>query len=86
MFLKIWDLPLNYAPSNKRSDQYQISETAPSTVAHGAVADKKKKNRSKYLKIIHMWRRWGTPQNFFLAFIDELEKQITIKKTVEVGQ
>ena len=32
-----------------------------------------------------MWRRWGTPQNFFLAFIDELEKQI-IKKTVEVGQ
>ena len=33
-----------------------------------------------------MWRRWGTPQNFFLAFIDELEKQIIIKKTVEVGQ
>ena len=29
---------------------------------------------------------WGTPQNFFLAFIDELEKQIIIKKTVEVGQ
>ena len=36
-------------------------------------------------KITYMWRRWGTPQNFFLAFIDELEKQI-IKKTVEVGQ
>ena len=34
----------------------------------------------------HMWRRWGTPQNFSLAFIDELEKQIIIKKTVEVGQ
>ena len=33
-----------------------------------------------------MWSRWGTPQNFFLAFIDELEKQIIIKKTVEVGQ
>ena len=33
-----------------------------------------------------MWRRWGTPQNFFLAFIDELEKQIISKKTVEVGQ
>ena len=27
-------------------------------------------------KITHMWRRWGTPQNLFLAFIDELEKQI----------
>ena len=27
-----------------------------------------------------MWRRWGTPQNFFLQFIDELEKQIIIKK------
>ena len=33
-----------------------------------------------------MWRRWSIPQNFFLAFIDELEKQIIIKKTVEVGQ
>ena len=33
-----------------------------------------------------MWRRWGTPQNLFLEFIDELEKQIIIIKTVEVGQ
>ena len=39
-----------------------------------------------YLKITHMWRRWGSPQNFFLALIEELEKQIIIKKTVEVGQ
>ena len=31
-----------------------------------------------------MWRRWGTPQIFFLAFIDELEKQIIIRKTVEI--
>ena len=23
-----------------------------------------------------MWRRWGTPQNFFLAFIDELKKNL----------
>ena len=37
-------------------------------------------------KITHMWKRWGTPQNLFLAFTDELEKQIIIKKTVEVGQ
>ena len=27
-------------------------------------------------KITHMWRRCGTPQNFFLAFIDKLEKQL----------
>ena len=27
----------------------------------------------------------GTPQNFFLVFI-ELEKQMIIRKTVEVGQ
>ena len=40
----------------------------------------------KYLKITHIWRRWGTPQNFFLTFIDELERQIIIKKTIEVGQ
>ena len=27
-----------------------------------------------------MRRKWGTPHKFFLAFIDELEKQIIIKK------
>ena len=30
-------------------------------------------------------RRWGTPQNFYLVFIDELGKQLFIKKTVEVA-
>ena len=29
-------------------------------------------------KITYMGRRWGTPQDFFLAFTDELEKQIFI--------
>ena len=38
------------------------------------------------VRITHMGRRWGTPQNLFLAFTDELEKQIFIKKAVEVGQ
>ena len=33
-----------------------------------------------------MRRRWGTAQNFFLAFIGELEKQIIIKKAAEVDQ
>ena len=33
-----------------------------------------------------MGRRWGTPQNFSSAFIDELEKQIIIKKAAEVRQ
>ena len=32
-----------------------------------------------------MWR-WGTPENLSLAFIDELEKQINIKKAVEMGE
>ena len=32
-----------------------------------------------------MWRRWGLPQNFCLAFTDEVEKQL-LKKTVEMGQ
>ena len=32
------------------------------------------------IKITQMWRRWGTPQNFFLPFIGELEKQIIIQK------
>ena len=44
------------------------------------------KRTSKNLKFTHMWRRWGTPHNVFLAFIDKLEKQIIIKRTVEVGQ
>ena len=30
-----------------------------------------------------MRRRWGTPQNFFLAFTNEIEKQLFIKKTFE---
>ena len=30
-----------------------------------------------------MWRSWGTPQNFCLAFIDELEKQLFIKKLLK---
>ena len=34
-------------------------------------------------KITHMCRRWGTPQNSFLAFIDKLEKQIIIKKLLK---
>ena len=27
--------------------------------------------------------RWGTPQNFCLAFIDEFEKQLFIKKLLK---
>ena len=27
--------------------------------------------------------RWGTPQNFFMAFIDELEKQIKTNKLLK---
>ena len=38
------------------------------------------------VKVTHMWGWWGTLHNFFLAFIDELEKQIIIKTPVEVGQ
>ena len=33
-----------------------------------------------------MYRRWDKTQNFFLAVTTELEKQIFIKKAVEVGQ
>ena len=31
-------------------------------------------------------KKVGTSLNFFLAFHDELEKQLFIKKTVEAGQ
>ena len=30
-----------------------------------------------------MCRRWGTPHNFCLAFIDEIEKQLLIKKLIK---
>ena len=30
-------------------------------------------------KITHMWRRWSTPQNFLLTFIDELWKAWKIR-------
>ena len=42
--------------------------------------DKKLKSRKTIerfvnWKITHMWRRWGTSQNLFMAFTDELEKK-----------
>ena len=49
----------------------------------GNSGDELKKIREE--KITHMWRRWGTPQNLFLAFIDELEKEIIIKKNCWSG-
>ena len=44
-------------------------------------------SKYKYIKN-HTNFIWGggTPQNLYLAFIDELEKQLFIYKTVEVGQ
>ena len=47
--------------------------------------DSENQNFEKMKIITHMWRRWGIPQNFFLTFIDELEKQTITKKTVEVS-
>ena len=48
------------------------------------------RTQNESIENIQQSRTWeeggGTPQNFCLAFIDELEKQIIIKKTVEVGQ
>ena len=38
------------------------------------------------VKITHMWRRWDTTQNFFLAFTDVLEKQIFIKNLFSMLQ
>ena len=51
-----------------------------------AISSKRNLIVDLYIKITHMWRRWGTTQNFFLAFTDELEKQIFTKETLEVGQ
>ena len=31
-------------------------------------------------------KKGGASQNFFLAFVDELDKKLFIKKTVKVGQ
>ena len=31
----------------------------------------------------HTWKRWGTTQNLFLAFLHELEKQLFIKKLLK---
>ena len=52
----------------------------------------KEKTFCNYLKVTNLVKRshtceegGGTSQNFFLVFIDELEKQI-IKKTLEVPQ
>ena len=34
-------------------------------------------------RVVLVWQREGTPQNFCVTFIDELEKQLFIKKTVK---
>ena len=34
-------------------------------------------------KITHTRTRWGTPQKFIVAFTDELEKQMLIKKLLK---
>ena len=39
----------------------------------------RKKSLCSVKKITHMWRRWSTPQNFLLAFIDELWKTRKIR-------
>ena len=33
-----------------------------------------------------MCRRWGTPKNLYLAFIDKLEKQLLIKKLMKCAK
>ena len=53
----------------------------PPTYTH---TTKTKNQNSENTKKNHdMWRRWGTPQNFCLAFTDELEKQLSIKKLLK---
>ena len=46
---------------------------------------KNKSTKQKEKKPTHIWRRWGTPQNFFLTVIDELEKQLFIKKLLKLA-
>ena len=49
--------------------------------------NRKNQNFEKNVKKSHTREEDGAHlKNFFFAFIDELEKQIIIKKTVEVGQ
>ena len=42
-------------------------------------------NKNTNIKITYIWRRCGKPPNFFLVFIDELEKETIIKKKVLSG-
>ena len=57
--------------------------TATWTRQRRAATNPKTFNFTNKTKIKHMWRRWGTPQNFFLAFIDEFKKQIVIIKMLK---
>ena len=43
-------------------------------------------NKNKIQKSHTYEEGGGKPQNFFLAFIDKLEKEIIVKKTIEVDQ
>ena len=72
----------------KLFDEKTRSGATPTSKAEVSVNEQLAEELHKpvFKKITRMLRRWGTLQNFFLAFTDELEKQLPIKKAVEVGQ
>ena len=61
-------------------ENVDIDKTLASNIASSDNTDsafnaiKKYNYHSSIKKIKHIWRKWGTPQNFLLAFIDELWK------------
>ena len=66
------------------SPQYSIVHSVDKR-GHSMITFIAEPNLDKHKEITHMWRKWGTPQNFCLAFMN-LKNNLFIKKTVEVGQ
>ena len=79
----LWDVmsPL-YQDKNEKDKNFRSSHQMHS-VRKGVIRNFGRP--ATLLKITYMWRRWGTPQNFCSVFIDELEKQLFIKKNCWSG-
>ena len=73
-FLQILYRYLRY--TDKLLDVFFLLLTVILSVLHKNPGKKIYLQKKVHWKIIHMWRTWGTPQNFSLAFIDELKKTI----------
>ena len=82
----VWFLRYGGQRTDRQTDRWTVEQEKWHTEVAAHLKKWQTEVSAPHKETTHMWRTWGTTQNFFLAFTDKLEKQIFIKKSVEVGQ